>query len=38
MTAFCSPSIVNLAKALLQVQERLKPVVKDETNGFLKTR
>ena len=38
MTAFCSPSVVNLAKALLQVQERLKPVVKDETNGFLKTR
>ena len=38
MTGFSSPSIVNLAKALLQVQERLRPVVKDETNGFLRTR
>ena len=38
MTGFSSPSIVNLARALLQVQERLRPVVKDETNGYLKTR
>ena len=38
MTEFCSPSITNLAKALLAAQEQIGPVTKDATNPFLKNR
>ena len=38
MTEFSSPSITNLAKALLSAQEQLRPVAKDATNPFLRNR
>ncbi len=38
MTEFSSPSITNLAKALLSAQEQLRPVAKDATNDFLRSR
>ncbi len=38
MCDFSSPSITNLAKALLSAQEQLRPVAKDATNDFLRSR
>ena len=38
MTEFCSPSIKNLAEALLRVQGQLKPIIKDANNEYLRSR
>ncbi len=38
MLEFSSPTITNLAKALLTAQEQISPVTKDATNPFLKNR
>jgi hypothetical protein len=38
MQEFSSPTITNLAKALLTAQEQISPVTKDATNPFLKNR
>ncbi len=38
MTEFSSPSITNLAKALLSAQEQLRPLAKDACNDFLRSR